>query len=674
MQNIRFLFPIAAGVLCLHSPVHARDGYPITPVPFTSVMVGNNSFWGQRLQASRDVTISLAFSKCKENGRYENFVKAASPSEHYDVSQIEGYPFDDTDVYKTIEGASYQLQTYPDKKLQKYIDSILAIVSNAQEPDGYLYTARTMNPAHPHSWSGTVRWSKEEEGSHELYNLGHMLEGACAHYQATGQRNFLDIAIRYADCVCRAIGPNDGQLKIVPGHEIAGMGLCKLFLLTGDKKYLKEAKFFVDERGRTKKRDSYGQANKPLAEQDEVVGHAVRAMYYYSGVADVAALTGDTAYIHSIDRLWENCVGKKYYITGGVGARPSGEAFGDNYELPNETAYCETCAAIGNIYWNYRLFLLHGKSKYYDVLERTLYNALIAGVSLDGGKFFYPNPLASTGDYERQAWFGCACCPSNICRFMPSLPGYVYAVKENNVYINLFMDNTANLTITGKPIGIRQETDYPEEGLVKINISEGSGTFGIKIRIPSWALNHPVPGNLYSYADTLKSAYSVLVNGQVLSNAQLTSDGYYTIIRTWNKGDQICVNLDMDIRTVKANDMLEADRGRVSVERGPIVYCAEWPDNSFPIFSAWLNRQPQFSLHLNRKNGRWGTISFEQNQIQNAPSITTDVESIRYGSSGKLIIQDARMTLIPYYSWAHRGQGEMEVWLPIEATALQTAK
>ena len=331
---------------------HQSHGYPIDPVPFTSVKV-TDSFWGQRLKASREVTIPLAFSKCEETGRYRNFINAAHPS---DTIKVGGLAFDDTDVYKTIEGASYLLQTYPDKKLAKYIDSVLVIVAAAQEPDGYLYTSRTMNPKHPHEWAGSKRWEKVEELSHEFYNLGHMVEGAIAHYQATGKRNFLDIAIRYADCVCREIGSGPGQQVRVPGHQIAEMALAKLYLVTGQQKYLDQAKFFLDQRGHTSRTDEYSQAHKPVTEQDEAVGHAVRAAYMYAGMADVAALTGDSAYINAIDRIWDNIVGKKYYITGGIGATSNGEAFGKNYELPNMSAYCETCAAIGNVYVNYRLF------------------------------------------------------------------------------------------------------------------------------------------------------------------------------------------------------------------------------------------------------------------------------------------------------------------------------
>ena len=419
MKHILCTLFFSGAFLCMQAQGH---NYPINPVPFTAVKV-TDGFWAQRLKANREVTVPLAFSKCEESGRYDNFVKAAHPDESY---KIGGYSFDDTDVYKVIEGASYLLQTYPDEKLEQYIDSVLVLVAGAQEPDGYLYTARTMNPAHPHEWAGSKRWEKVEELSHEFYNLGHMVEGAVAHYQATGKRNFLDIAIRYADCVCREIGDGPEQVVRVPGHQIAEMTLAKLYVVTGDRKYLDQAKFFLDKRGYTQRRDEYSQAHLPVIEQDEAVGHAVRAAYMYSGMADVAALTGDSAYIRAIDRIWDNIVGKKYYITGGIGATSQGEAFGKNYELPNMSAYCETCAAIGNVYLNYRLFLLHGDSKYYDVLERTLYNGLIAGVSLDGGSFFYPNPLQSMGQHQRQPWFGCACCPSNVCRFIPSLPGYVY--------------------------------------------------------------------------------------------------------------------------------------------------------------------------------------------------------------------------------------------------------
>lgn len=628
-----------------------HSGYPIDPVPFTSVKVTDN-FWGQRLKASREVTIPLAFNKCEETGRYENFVKAANPSDEY---KVEGFSFDDTDVYKTIEGASYLLQTYPDKKLEKYIDSVLVIVAGAQEPDGYLYTARTMNPEHPHDWAGPERWTKVEELSHEFYNLGHMVEGAVAHYQATGKRNFLDIAIKYADCVCKAIGNGPDQKKLVPGHQIAEMALVRLYLVTGDRKYLDQAKFFLDARGYTNRKDVYSQAHKPVLKQDEAVGHAVRATYMYAGMADVAAITGDSSYIKAVDKIWENIVSKKIYITGGIGARHAGEAFGDNYELPNFSAYNETCAAIGNVYVNYRLFLLHGDAKYFDVLERTLYNGLISGVSLDGGSFFYPNPLASTGGYSRKPWFGCACCPSNISRFIPSLPGYVYAVKDDQVYVNLFMSNRGELKVNRKKVVLEQETSYPWNGDIRIRVAQGNLAFTMNLRIPGWVRGEVLPSDLYRYADGQKLGYMVTVNGEPVEGE--LQKGYLQIERRWKKGDVVEVHFDMQPRVVKANDKVTADHGRVAVERGPVVYCAEWPDNDFNVHNILLNQYPVFQ------------VVDKPDMLCGIREITTDAQALSYDTAGKLAVKDVKLTLIPYYAWAHRGEGDMAVWLPIEVSA-----
>lgn len=650
---MKSILVIALTGICLAGSAQTHDGgYPITPVPFTSVKV-TDSFWGQRLKASREVTIPLAFSKCEETGRYENFCKAAHPSSEYKVG---GLAFDDTDVYKTIEGASYSMQTYPDKKLAKYIDSVLTIVAAAQEPDGYLYTSRTMNPENPHEWAGSKRWEKVEDLSHEFYNLGHMIEGAIAHYQATGKKNFLNIAIKYADCVEREIGDKPGQLVRVPGHQIAEMALAKLYLVTGQQKYLDLAKFFLDKRGYTSRTDAYSQAHKPVLEQDEAVGHAVRAAYMYSGMADVAALTGDTGYVHAIDKIWDNVVTKKLYVTGGIGATSNGEAFGENYELPNMSAYCETCAAIGNVYWNYRLFLLHGESKYYDVLERSLYNGLISGVSLDGGGFFYPNPLESIGQHQRQPWFGCACCPSNICRFIPSLPGYVYAVHNKDVYVNLFMSNTSELNIEGKKVTLAQTTEYPWNGDIRVAVTpKGKQDFTLKIRIPGWVQGEVVPSNLYTFTDNKQLAYAVKVNGEPVESK--LDKGYFSIDRQWKKGDVVDVHFDMEPRTVKANSKVEADRGKISVERGPLVYCAEWPDNDFSVLSVFMNRKPEF------------TVERKPELLYGIDELKTQAQTLGYDETGRLVTKDVTLTLIPYYAWAHRGTGEMAVWLPQDVSA-----
>ncbi len=668
----------------LISPATAqRQGYPITPVPFTAVKVTPTTFWGQRLEASRSVTIPLAFSKCESEGRYKNFDHAAEhlkdPSKTFKVNGV-GFSFDDTDPYKTIEGASYILQTFPDKKLQAYVDSVIDIIARAQEPDGYLYTARTQNPANPHHWAGQHRWVKEEDLSHELYNLGHMVEGAVAHWQATGSKKFLDIARRYADCVVQQVGPAAGQACVVPGHQIAEMALARLYLATGEKKYLDEAKFLLDYRGKTEIKHEYSQAHLPVIEQSEAVGHAVRAAYMYAGMADVAALTADTAYINAIDRIWSNIVEKKLYITGGIGATASGEAFGENYELPNMSAYCETCAAIGNVYVNHRLFLLHGESKYYDVLERTLYNGLISGVSLDGGKFFYPNPLESMGQHQRQAWFGCACCPSNICRFIPSLPGYVYAVKEVDrsnddatpaVYVNLFVASTSTITVGGKKVGLSQQTDYPWDGETVITVNKNTaGTFNMKVRIPGWVRGQVLPSDLYYYSDNQRLGFSVTVNDVTVPLIP-TPDGYVNIERRWKKGDKVLVHLEMKPRIVRANSKVDADRGMIAVERGPLVYCAEHPDNTFDIFSTLISQEPTFRLGQQTivpADNRPGT----KNHC--VTTLITEAQSLDFNKEGKLTTTDRTLTLIPYYAWCHRGSGKMRVWLPQDLNATTPAR
>lgn len=648
------------------------SGYPIGQVPFTSVKLEQGTFWGQRLLAARDVTVPLAFSKCESEGRYKNFIQCQNPSPDYPPS---GFSFDDTDVYKTIEGASYLLQTFPDKKLKLYIDSVLNFVGKAQEPDGYLYTPRTMNPWHPHNWAGEKRWVSEEVLSHELYNLGHMVDAACAHYQATGSRLFLDIAKRYADCVVREVGPREGQACVVPGHQIAEMALARLYVLTGEKKYLDEAKFLLDYRGKTTIKNIYSQSHKPVVEQTEAWGHAVRAGYMYAGMADVAALTGDSAYLRAIDAITENIISKKYYITGGVGARHDGEAFGADYELPNLTAYNETCAAISMVYLFQRMFLLHGDSKYIDCLERTLYNGVISGMSMDGGRFFYPNPLSSDGKYKfnadgnttRQPWFGCACCPSNLCRFIPSVPGYIYAVKDNKVYVNLFASNTANIQVGDKEVQIEQQTNYPWDGDINIKVLKNkAGAFDMAIRVPGW-LNNPVPSDLYRFSDNdgdndVANGYSIMVNGQKVQGK--LEKGYFVVNRQWKKGDIVSIHFDMPARTVVANNKVADDRGCVAIERGPLVYCAEWADNKgIDVHHLLMPQNPLFYIEEGK------TIENTECQIANSQAkrfsvtaLKTNATEVSLNSDGTITQRPTTVTLIPYYAWNHRGTGKMDVW------------
>lgn len=653
------------------------NGYPFSQVPFTSVKIAHDSFWGNRLQAARKVTIPLAFSKCETEHRYKNFEMAAYTLQHpghkgletkeWNVSKFMGFSFDDTDVYKTIEGASYILQTYPDKKLKAYIDSVLDVVAAAQEPDGYLYTARTINPKHPHGWSGDKRWVKDEELSHELYNLGHMVDAACAHYQATGSTKFLDIAKRYADCVVREVGPKDGQVKVVPGHQIAEMALARLYTLTGEKKYLDEAKYLLDYRGKTKIRNPYSQSHEPILKQSEAVGHAVRAGYMYAGIADVAALTQDSDYIKTIDRIWDNIVSKKYYITGGVGARHAGEAFGSNYELPNMTAYNETCAAISMVYLFERMFLLHGDSKYIDCLERTLYNGVISGMSMDGGRFFYPNPLSSDGKYAfnadnnttRQPWFGCACCPSNICRFIPSVPGYLYGVKDNNIFVNLFAANVSTIKVNGKDVILEETTEYPWNGDIKITVKKSNAkNANLLIRIPGWARNQVVPSDLYQFADKETPSYSVTVNGKAVE-ADLSANKGYLPVKNIRKGDVVRIHFDMPVRTVIANQKVADDKSKVAVERGPLVYCAEAADNNGePVLRAVMGKKPTFNVVDN--------YSIQNTETKNAPAFTvkaikTEGQILNDNADG-ISLKKCTLTLIPYYAWNHRGANQMNVW------------
>ena len=653
------------------------NGYPFSQVPFTSVKIAHDSFWGNRLQAAREVTIPLAFSKCETEHRYKNFEMAAYTLQHpghkgletkeWNVSKFMGFSFDDTDVYKTIEGASYILQTYPDKKLKAYIDSVLDVVAAAQEPDGYLYTARTINPKHPHGWSGDKRWVKDEELSHELYNLGHMVDAACAHYQATGSTKFLDIAKRYADCVVREVGPKDGQATVVPGHQIAEMALARLYTITGEKKYLDEAKYLLDYRGKTKIRNPYSQSHEPILKQSEAVGHAVRAGYMYAGIADVAALTQDSDYIKTIDRIWDNIVSKKYYITGGVGARHAGEAFGSNYELPNMTAYNETCAAISMVYLFERMFLLHGDSKYIDCLERTLYNGVISGMSMDGGRFFYPNPLSSDGKYAfnadnnttRQPWFGCACCPSNLCRFIPSVPGYLYGVKDNNIFVNLFAANVSTIKVNGKDVILEETTEYPWNGDIKITVKKSNAkNANLLIRIPGWARNQVVPSDLYQFADKETPSYSVTVNGKTVE-ADLSANKGYLPVKNIRKGDVVRIHFDMPVRTVIANQKVADDKSKVAVERGPLVYCAEAADNNGePVLRAVMGKKPTFNVVDN--------YSIQNTETKNAQAFTvkaikTEGQILNDNADG-ISLKNCTLTLIPYYAWNHRGANQMNVW------------
>lgn len=638
------------------SPTIGRD-YPVQPVSFTAVHL-SDVFWAPRIETNRTETIPFAFEQCELSGRVDNFLRAAKAlrGEHLDSTKPPGYPFDDTDLYKVIEGASYTLSVRPDPKLEAYVDSMIEKIGAAQEKDGYLYTTRTIDPEHPHPWAGKERWELERDDSHELYNLGHLYEAAVAHYQATGKRTLLDIAIKSADLLDRTFGP--GKRSIWPGHQITEMGLAKLYRATGNERYLTLAKFMLDERGpkpgeKTNPRGlEYNQAQQRVIDQTEPVGHAVRATYMYSGMADVAALTADASYVKAIDTIWANTVGKKLYITGGIGASGAGEAFGQHYELPNMSAYNETCASVGMDYWNHRLFLLHGEAKYIDVMERTLYNGLISGVSLDGKTFFYPNPLESNGQHERSPWFGVACCPGNITRFLASVPGYVYARRGDTIFVNLYAAGTADFETGGRKVRLVQETRYPWDGAVKITVTPDTArAFPIKLRIPGWARNEAVPSDLYRFADGIDEPVVISVNGAAQPAAP-GADGYVTISRSWNAGDVIALTMPMPVRRIVAHERVEADRGRTALQRGPIVYAAEWPDNPH---SRVRNIVLPDEARL--------TSTFRPDLLNGVQIIQGRAVGLAYDVNERVTRAEQDFTAIPYAMWANRGRGQMIVWL-----------
>jgi hypothetical protein len=627
--------------------------YTITSISIKNVEL-NDSFWLPKIKTIQNTTIQYAFDKCDKEGRMENFLIAGGKKK----GKVRGkMPFDDTDLYKIIEGASYSLISKPNPVLDAYLDSIIAIIKIGQEPDGYIatwFTIDRLNP--PASWAkpSEKRW-QHEDTNHELYNSGHLMEAAAAHYWATGKKNFLDIAIKNADLLVANFGP--GKLSIPPGHQIVETGLIKLYHITQNAKYLELAKFYLDLRGDSTSHKLYGEYSQdhiPVTKQTEAVGHAVRAEYMYAGMTDIAAIYHDSAYLNAVNKIWENIVNKKMYITGGIGSLHGTEAFGKNYELPNLTAYNETCAAIGSVYWNQRLFLLTGDSKYYDIIERTLYNGIISGISLDGNKFFYPNPLESDGKYSfnmgsctRQSWFDCSCCPTNLIRFVPSVPGLIYATNKDSLYINLFMSNNALVVINKKKIEITQRTGYPWNGQVSIDVNpEKSLAFTVKLRIPGWAINKAVPGNLYTYMGTNSEKVILKINGK--NEKYSVHKGYIEITKEWEKGDKIELTLPMAIRRVIADENVQEDLNKVAFEYGPIVYCAEKIDNNIELSN--LSIPDNVKLSVAKQNIQTDEVNI----------ITGKVNVINSGNEKELF----NLTLIPYYIWSNRGIGEMKVWFP----------
>jgi DUF1680 family protein len=664
----RFLLALGLAA-ALPAVAQQQPDYPIQAVLFTKVKLTDN-FWLPRLKTNTDVTIPASFARCESTNRVKNFEMAAARQGKFATV----FPFDDTDIYKTIEGASYSLSVYPDAKLDAYVDELIKKVGAAQEPDGYLYTARTIDPAHPHHWAGQERWEKERELSHELYNAGHLYEAAVAHYEATGKKTLLNIALKNADLVCTVFGP--GKRTVAPGHEIVEMGLVKLYRVTGQPKYLATARFFLDARGQYKgydpkspdvwKNGQYWQDDKPVVAQTEAEGHAVRAEYLYSAMADVAALTGDKQLLAAVDTIWSNLVAKKMYVTGGTGAAGDGERFGANYELPNATAYNETCASVADVYWNERMFQLHGDAKYVDVLEKVLYNGLISGVGLDGKSFFYSNAmqiksLESYHDTEpaRAGWFECSCCPTNLARLMPALPGYVYAQKGRSLYANLFVSGKADLTVNKQKVQLIQSTNYPWEGGLKFTVDPAASAadFDLLVRIPGWARNEAMPSSLYTFEQPSAQQATIKVNGKPVTY-QL-KNGYAVLSRKWRKHDVVEVSLPMEVRRVHANPLVKDDLGKVALQRGPIIYCAEWQDNNGKASNIIVPAGATF------------TAGYQPGLLNGVTTLTAIVPVVQLDASGTSVSTASRtLTAIPYYAWANRGKGEMTVWFPEKITAV----
>jgi hypothetical protein len=621
------------------------QGYKLTPVNIQNVKL-KDEFWLPIIKRVQEKTIAYAIQKCEEEGRFDNFLIAGGKMD----GPVKGVmPFDDSDVYKVIEGASNSLISSSNKPLEKLLDSLIGIVKTGQESDGYLTTWRTINPAKPPAEWVEVKEGKRWESlfmSHELYNAGHLYEAAVVHFKATGKRNFLDIALKNADLMVATFGDGEGKIPAVPGHQIIETGLIKLYEVTRKEAYLDLAKYFLDNRGNPDNHElfgAYSQDHIPVVDQEEVVGHAVRAVYMYAAMTDIAALKNDTAYKKAIDNLWNNMVEKKMYLTGGIGAKHEGEAFGENYELPNLTAYNETCASIGDVYWNHRMFNLTGDVRYFDVIERTLYNGLISGLSLSGTEFFYPNALESDGKYEfnqgaatRKSWFDCSCCPTNVVRFIPAIPGLIYSKSKNDVYVNLYASNEATIDLPDNSIDITQKTNYPWNGNVDIKVKATKGEdFNLKMRIPGWANNEVLPGGLYEYVNNISNKVEVYIDGkkEVINSL----DGYITLSGKKVNGKDIELKFPMEVRMVETSDKVLGNRGKIALEYGPLVYAVEEIDNQ--------NNFDEIKMPL-----------VNDFQVQMEQGFLGGVNTIKKG----------KFKAIPYYAWSNRGVGKMKVWIPKE--------
>lgn len=641
------LLSVAAGLMVIgHSSMAQNSFLKFEPVNFSQVNITDN-FWKPKIDKVATKTLAACIYQTETaTPRIRNFEKVARGK----GEKHEGIFYDDSDVFKALEAMSYSLKTHPSPEMEKKCDEWIDKIAAAQLPDGYLNTWYTLKGL-------DQRWT--DMSMHEDYNAGHMIEAAVAYYDATGKRKFLDVVIKWADYFDSVFGP--GKRDWVTGHQELELALVKLYKATKNEKYLKLAHWLLEERGHKLakgytwtdwKDTAYAQDVVPVRDQKEITGHAVRAMYLYTGAADVAALTGDEGYLKAMRRVWEDVVYRNMYLTGGIGSAGSNEGFTNDYDLPNEQAYCETCASVGMVFWNQRMNALTGNSEYIDVLERSLYNGALDGLSLSGDRFFYGNPLASTGRNARREWFGTACCPANIARLVESLGNYIYAKSDNGIWINLFVGSNTNITVGKNAVALDMQTNYPWDGKVSVSIDPvKKASFALHIRIPGWAGGAAVPGNLYAFAEENKNIPVLLINNQPATYK--SEEGYAVIEREWKKGDKVVWTIPMDIRKVVSRDELKFNNNRVAIQRGPIVYCVEGADNNG---KAWNMVLPDNT-----------TLTTGKEDILSEPVITIQAELpvIDVSADGLNIKTEKKtITAIPYYTWCNRGSNQMQVWLP----------
>ena len=677
-MNTKSLLLAVVCLSCLSQT--AKAGGEIKQVPFTAVQV-NDQFWKQRLDVMRNTTIRYAFQKCTDAGQLRNFEYAgkivSGEAKVGDLTFQSGNPYDDAEVYKVLEGASYVLTTQKNESLEAYCDGVVDLICSAQEPDGYIQTNFTIhNPLHP--WYNGEKWTSDWNLSHETFNVAELIEAAIAYYQATGKDKLLNCARKAADNMLSVF--NEDGIKMAPGHAVIEMALVRLYELTREERYLQGCKFFLDCRGirqfdptsaDQRVNGKYWQDHLPAIEQRTAEGHAVRALYFYSGMADWVRYSGDQDYETAVTAIWDNIASKKFYITGGFGARDNNEAFGEDYELPNASAYCETCASVAGSFFNLRMFRLHGEGKYIDMLERALYNTVLDGYGIAGKTFYYPNRLASTarGD-ARSEWFGTSCCPTNLCRLIPSVPGYIYATDDDTLYWNLFVASTATATVGDTKYGLTVTGSYPYDGEMKLtftSIENPSSMFNdqcsmtLKVRIPGWAVNKPVESDLYAYTNPTTTPVVIKVNGEEVSYT--VKDGYAVLTGDWKVGDEVSLTLPMDVHQVVSNESLKTNKGLCSYERGPLVYCAEGVDNGGKLDNLFI------------PEGATGTAA-------NAPSTMTGLfkgglQQIRINGKSAILngteveSADKLIRLVPYFTRAHRDASPMLVWIPTDASKME---